>query len=252
MKKSISIIVAVFNGEGTIQKTLDSIRSQKADDVELIIIDGNSTDATRDIVSRNLDIVDHFVSEPDTGIYNAWNKGLAIAKGDWFAFIGADDWYAEGALAAYRRAVASTRPGTELISSRVRYHALYGDPRLIGRCWSWPAFQRHMTIAHVGALHHRALYARLGKYDESYKICADYELLLRARGTLRAEFIDFVTANMGGGGVSNNQLHRTYAENARARASSGGRSRMLTEIERRWDFFRAKLKRRILSLSREP
>jgi glycosyltransferase involved in cell wall biosynthesis len=217
-------------------------------DIELVVVDGVSTDGTQDIVRSAGSLVSCFICEPDTGIYNAWNKGLKVASGEWIMFIGADDWFTPGALGVFRNATAHAAVDTEFISSRVRYHALYGEPFLIGKRWSWPAFQRHMTIAHVGALHRRSLFARLGVYDENFRICGDYELLLRARETLRAEFIDVVTAEMGGAGVSNNQLARTYDESSRARRDTGGRAPWRVSVERRWDYLRAILKRRLKAI----
>ena len=239
----LTVVVAVYNGEATIGKALDSIRAQKDARIELVVIDGNSSDRTRLIVEAAGDLVDQFVSEPDTGIYNAWNKGLALARGEWISFLGADDVFTEGALAAYLAAAADADDAVDLISSRVRYHPNFGEPFVIGREWKWHEFRRHMTIAHVGALHRRGLYARLGAYDERYRICGDYELLLRARDTLEPLFIPALTVEMGGDGVSNNQLLRTFAETCRAKWESGGRSRVMCEAERHWDYFRAKVKR---------
>lgn len=242
---NLSIIVAVYNGATTLPKLFTSLRAQALEGVEVVVVDGGSTDGTQAIVEREGALISAFVSEPDTGIYNAWNKGLNMASGEWIAFIGADDWYAPGALQVYLDAIRRVDEHIELISSRVRYHALYGPPFLIGCAWSWPAFQRHMTIAHVGALHRRSLYIRVGRYDEGFRICGDYELLLRARNTLRAEFIDVVTAEMGGAGVSNNQLRVTYEESSRARRETGGRVAWRVAIERRWDYARALVKRRL-------
>lgn len=248
-RKKLSIVIAVFNGAATLQAALDSIRREKTPEIELVVVDGQSTDATVAIVERNADLVDRWISERDDGIYSAWNKGLALASGDWIAFVGADDWYAPGGLTACLEAVRRARPDTEFLSSRVRYHALFGAPFEIGRAWDWQAFQRHMTVAHVGAMHHRSLYARVGRYDERYRICGDYELLLRARDTLRAEFFPVLTAEMGGGGVSNNQLRRTYDESSRAKHEAGGRPAWRCRVERGWDFFRARVKRRLGALA---
>lgn len=246
----VTIVMAVFNACLTLDQALASIRSQKLDGIELVVVDGGSTDGTQALLEQNLDVIDRFISERDTGIYNAWNKGLALARGDWLAFVGADDVYVAGALQAYLDAASRSQPGTELISSRVRYHPNFGKPFVIGRAWRWAEFQRHMTIAHVGALHRRKLYERLGRYDERYKICGDYELLLRARDSLQTEFFPTVTIDMGGDGVSNNQLHRVYRETCRAKWESGGRPRVSCEAERVWDHLRAKVKRALPRLGR--
>ena len=87
----ISIIIATYNAERTLEETLKSIVCQDYKNIELIIVDGVSTDATLDIIQRYNKIVATLISEPDKGIYDAMNKGLGIASGDWCLFLGADD-----------------------------------------------------------------------------------------------------------------------------------------------------------------
>ena len=88
----ISIVVSVFNGADTLQQCIDSVTDQTYPAVELIVIDGGSTDGTREILLRNASKLAYWVSEPDRGIYHAWNKALVHAQGDWISFLGADDY----------------------------------------------------------------------------------------------------------------------------------------------------------------
>ena len=92
MKKIISIIIATYNAEKTLKRCLNSIVSQKKDQLELLIIDGCSTDRTMDIVREFAESIDVIVSEVDKGIYDAWNKGIRLATGEWIMFLGADDY----------------------------------------------------------------------------------------------------------------------------------------------------------------
>ena len=87
----ITVIIAVRNGAATLQRALDSVFEQTYADTELIVMDGASTDATPAIVERNAARIGYWVSEPDTGIYDAWNKALGHVTGDWICFLGADD-----------------------------------------------------------------------------------------------------------------------------------------------------------------
>ena len=89
----ITIIIAVFNGAKTLQQCIDSVAQQSYPNKELIIIDGGSKDGTLDLLKANSEKIDYWVSETDNGIYNAWNKGLAQANGDWICFLGADDFF---------------------------------------------------------------------------------------------------------------------------------------------------------------
>jgi hypothetical protein len=90
-----------------------------------------------------------------------------------------------------------------------------------------------MTVAHVGSMHHRSLFEEYGRFDESYRLSADYELLLRPRSNLRAAFLDRVTAAMALGGVSNANTRLALAEQERAKRTAGGRSGWVCGLERR-------------------
>lgn len=211
-----SIVIATFNSAATLAAALDSVLSQGRDDVELLVIDGGSTDGTMDVVRTYHSDIAHAVSEPDAGIYDAWNKGLRAASGDYIGFIGADDIYLPRALAAYDACIADN-PGCEYVSSRVRY-GCPPDDRIIGKAWSWDTFRRWMTVAHVGSMHSRSLYERVGYYDDSFGITGDYELLLRAGPTLHACFTPAITAQMGTGGVSAGHDGKVFREAALAKA----------------------------------
>ena len=80
--KVISIIIATFNAEKVLERCLKGLKLQKKDEVEILIIDGASTDHTVSIVKKNLGVVDIILSEPDRGIYDAWNKGIKLARSD--------------------------------------------------------------------------------------------------------------------------------------------------------------------------
>lgn len=210
-----SIVIACFNAATTLGVAIESVVAQGRDDVELIVIDGNSSDTTVAVIRAHAAHIDHWVSEPDSGIYDAWNKGVMAAHGRYIAFVGADDVLLPGALDAYAGLIAEA-PDAEYLSARVEYGE---GPRalLIGRPWRWDQFRRYMTVAHVGSLHRRTLFDRIGIFDDSFRITGDYELLLRAGPTLRTAFMDFVTVRMGVGGVSSGQSRRVFDETARAK-----------------------------------
>lgn len=201
--KRISIIIATFNAGRTLQNCLDSIREQKDDDIELLIIDGKSIDGTVDIVNRNKVLVDYFVSESDHGIYDAWNKGILASHGQWILFIGADDKLMPNALDRYRFFLTKSTDSYDYISARAYYLNQYGKViKIIGDKWDWKTFQTKMTVVHVASLHNRDLFEEIGFFDTAYKICADYELLLRKKDKLKAYFLNEVVVQMQTGGVS--------------------------------------------------
>jgi glycosyltransferase involved in cell wall biosynthesis len=230
VKPLITVITVVFNGAKTLEETILSVINQTYNNIEYIIIDGGSTDGTLDILKYYENAIDYWVSEKDTGIYDAWNKGLRIASGEWIAFLGADDVYLDGALEAYANlTVECYNSQIDYISSRVNLVSENKILRTIGQQWRWKTFRRYMNVAHVGSLHNRILFEKYGEYDTNYKICGDYELLLRPRFELKAAFLNLTTVNMSIGGVSDNSL--ALCEMERAKVVTGGRNYLLSRFE---------------------
>ncbi len=207
----ISIITASYNNGSTIVKTIESILNQSQLDFEFIIIDGNSNDNTVDIIKtyetnfKNKKISFKWISEPDNGIYEAWNKGIKLANRQWVCFIGTDDILMKDYIKTYSKFIENNN-NLEYISSIV--HVIKNDKiiRVIDEGWDWDLFKRNMDIGHVGSLHNMNLYKRLGLYDERLKIVGDYDLLLRAKNTLKAGYINKLTVRMGADGISSNNL----------------------------------------------
>ena len=104
----VSIITVCYNSAKTIKRTIKSVAEQDYEEIEYIIIDGGSTDGTLDIIDRYKDKISVLVSEPDEGIYDAMNKGIARATGDIIGFMNSDDWYADGAIVAIAEAFKKT------------------------------------------------------------------------------------------------------------------------------------------------
>lgn len=202
----ISIIIATWNAAKTLRTCLDSIVSQMTDDTELIIVDGGSKDETNDITRSYGDMVSVHISEPDKGIYDAWNKGVKVAKGDWVMFIGADDVLLPGAIEQYQRTINTTEDICQY--DYICAHNEYVDKngkllKLLGSNPKWSVFRRTMNAAHVASLHNRkSLFETIGGYNLDFKICADYELLLRKMDKLKTLFIDTRIARMKVGGMS--------------------------------------------------
>lgn len=202
MSKIISIIIATYNSEKTLEKCLCSIIKQKDNSIELIIVDGGSTDQTLEILKRHEKSIDCLISELDEGIYDAWNKGIKVATGNWLMFVGSDDELRPECIPSYQRQIQNNID-YDYISGRIMLVNQRGDElREFGQPYDWSVFRTIMNLAHVSALHNRRLYDTYGYYDTSYKICGDYELLLRPKSALKVKFIDKILANMAIGGVS--------------------------------------------------
>ena len=214
----ITIIIAVFNGAKTLQQCIDSVAEQSYANKQLIIIDGGSTDGTVELLQANAQSISYWISEPDAGIYNAWNKGLMQANGEWICFLGADDYFWDDqVLASMSRLLVKLPMIIRVAYSQIMLLSENGQELyLSGEPWQKvkQRFKQLMSIPHPGTMHRRDLFEQHGYFDESFRIAGDYELLLRDLKTADAEFIpDLVTVGMLQGGISSNpkntlsQLH---------------------------------------------
>lgn len=222
----VSVVTAVYNAASTLVQCIESVIAQDYHDVEFILMDGGSTDGSIDIL-RSYGNRIHWKSEPDKGIYDAWNKSLALASGEWIAFLGADDCYLPGAISTYMHFI--NQMDADYVSSQVRWLHTSGRSQIIGEAWRWPRFQSFMTTAHVGSMHRYTLYQRYGFYNPTYRIVGDYELLLRPRASLRAFFMPIVTVEMQAGGASDS--FAALSEARRAKTTTGGRNVLRATID---------------------
>jgi len=181
-----SIVIAVRNAAGALPGALRSLVAQTCKDFELIIVDGASTDGTGEVARAGLARMDSrattLISEPDQGVYDAFNKGLACAHGRYLAFLGADDRYQPGALAAVAAAIG-TDPDDEPDAIAGAYN-LIDEQGHAAKKLPRPEFT-HQRLPRSMPTNHQALFLRTelvrqaGGFDLSYKIAGDYDLFLR-------------------------------------------------------------------------
>lgn len=167
----ISVVIAVLNRANCIGRAIESVAAQSYKNVELIIIDGGSVDGTQDVLKKYDSVITYWISEPDNGIYDALNKGISIAKGDWINIQGSDDFLYDS--------LSEVVP--YLVSDRTVY---YGD--LFYQCMEMVKFGRLSSyqLANYRFGHHRFFFPRKlfteYSYNTKYSICADYEMVVRA------------------------------------------------------------------------
>jgi len=213
--KVISIIIATYNADKVLDVCLKSIIPQLSKEIELIMIDGGSSDNTVKIIKNNRQFIEYTISEPDNGIYDAWNKGIEKSKGEWIMFIGADDELLPNSLIEYLNLI-QTKDLTlfDYISAQNEY--INNDNKLIkllGNGAEWKLMRRGMSAAHVGSLHNKKnLFNKVGHYNLDFKLCADYELLLRKKDNLKSYFLPRRISNMKVGGMSfsTNAIKESY------------------------------------------
>lgn len=200
----ISIIIATWNAAKTLKRCLDSIVPQLTDETELILVDGGSKDDTNKIIDSYGDKVAVHISEPDKGIYDAWNKGVSKAKGDWVMFIGADDILLEGAIEYYLANLNYiSNTDIDFISCKIKSITEDGNfLQYTGKLWNYTRCKINMDVTHVASLTSKKYFEKVGVFNIEYKICGDYELLMRGGKRMKAKFIDFPIAEMPIGGTS--------------------------------------------------
>ncbi|WP_439532565.1 glycosyltransferase family 2 protein [Polymorphobacter sp.] len=211
----LSVVTAVYNRERTIADAVDSLRRQTHAKVEHIIIDGGSTDGTLDVLRRTLAADARLVSEPDGGIYDAINKGMARATGEVVGLLHSDDWLADNdVLADVARAFT---PGIDAVYGDLEYVS-DKDPTRIVRHWQAGPYS-HARLKQGWMPPHPTLFVRRSflerhspggrPYDTRLRIAADYEAMLRwFSAGMRTAYLPRVLVKMRTGGASNRSLAR--------------------------------------------
>lgn len=203
MNKKISIIIATYNAENTVKRCIDSIACQKSDEIELLVIDGDSKDRTVGILKSYGSIIDILKSEPDKGLYDAWNKALRLATGEWIMFLGADDYLYPDAMSFYLNFLQEKENtnAIDLICAQCLFVDEKGKTlKIWGLPYQWERFIDRMEISHGSTLHNCRLFQEIGEFNIHFRISADYEFLLRKK--MNAVFLERKILVMQVGGMS--------------------------------------------------
>ncbi len=216
----LSILVATWNCAPLLATCLNSLAIQSWKDWELLLLDNSSTDGTAELAAawqqtQGLEKRLIWSSEPDAGIYDAWNRGLQLAQGTYLSFIGADDTFLDAG--SLERIAGLTASGADLITARNAYYA--ADGRFLrhwGSGWQWQRMRQSMNIAHPGMLVRRELFDRMGPFDSSFRICGDYDWFLRLPKDLRTVHTTESILKVVQAGVSHTRISAVYAETFRA------------------------------------
>ncbi len=203
MDRKLSIITVCLNSEATIEQTIESVLVQKDENVEYIIVDGNSTDRTLDIVDKYRKDIEIIISEPDCGIYDAMNKGISLAKGEIIGIINSDDWYEPGAFKSIRKTFLNS--GADIVYGKMNLVSENGNfEQLVPM--DIEKLRYEMEIPHPTAFVKKNIYEKFGLFSMQYKIAADYDLMLRYyTNGVKFAYRNEILANFRWGGVSNQQ-----------------------------------------------
>jgi glycosyltransferase involved in cell wall biosynthesis len=221
---SISVLIVVFNRKELLKRAIDSFIIQDYPYKELIVIDGGSTDGTVDILIENERHITYWKSEPDRGIYHAFNKALDRATGNWIYFLGSDDYlWNDSVLSNFVQNVCGYQNIPLVVYGKVVLVSKNGDElEQLNKSWqeTKPLFLEGCYICHQGVFHSRKLFDIHGIFDESFRISGVYELLLRELKDNDALFLpDLTVAAMQTGGLSTSSRNslEIFSEYERAR-----------------------------------
>jgi glycosyltransferase involved in cell wall biosynthesis len=219
--KTISIITICLNSAKTIDATIESVLSQGQEQLEYIIVDGGSTDGTQDIIRSFGESIKVFVSEPDKGISDAFNKGIALSSGKIIGIINSDDILLPGAIDMILSYFLE-HPDVQIIHGDV---LLYENGIFIKRIkppsrWWFP--WRLVVFNHPATFVRKEVYERCGTFKQEYRVAMDVEIYLRwIKAGVKIYYLPESLVNMTAGGASGRRALVGYSETKRAFIEKG-------------------------------
>jgi len=211
----ISIITVCYNAFNSIEKTIESVLNQTYTNIEYIIIDGGSTDGTSDVIHKYIDKISYYISEPDKGISDAFNKGISRATGQLISLLNADDYYDPDTVELVaKKYIEIGCPDKTIFHGHLR--VIYPKRTEIYKPGSLSRFKFELPVWHPTVFVTKDVYENY-RYSLDYKIAMDYELLSRAYAdNCCFVAIPNVLNNMFGGGISNVAAIKGFKEVKRA------------------------------------
>ncbi|HEY4214931.1 MAG TPA: glycosyltransferase family 2 protein [Steroidobacteraceae bacterium] len=210
----VTVITVCFNSVRTIDRTLDSIAAQTWPDVEYIVIDGASTDGTVERLRARAHEIDLWISEPDRGISDAFNKGIALASGEYVALLSSDDWVEPQHFAQAVRGLSDAK--VEFVYGDLMFHPADARPPYVfvgEQDYGLRLPHTMPDLNHPTVVCRRRLYAQHGLYDIGLRVAMDYEWFLRGfRQGVRGAYVPGLITHMSMEGISHRQFRRGLAE----------------------------------------
>lgn len=206
----VSIIFPVKNSQETVEKSLSSLINQTYKNIEIIVIDGLSTDKTCEIIKSFNNYITYFISEPDNGIGDAMNKGLKVVNGELVGILNADDYYLPNAVELM---VDNYLSNTDFI-----YHAdcniFFDDSKYYNsKSSAIVDLKKGMLIQHIATFVPKKFYDKIGSFDSTLKISADWDFLLRCQlNGIKFIKINETIANYSTGGTSTKNIKTLLKE----------------------------------------
>ncbi|MBI2691022.1 MAG: glycosyltransferase [Solirubrobacterales bacterium] len=238
---SLTVVTPTYNADATIRETLSSIQSQGYPALEHIVVDGGSTDGTVELLAEEAEAGRlRYISEPDRGLSDAFNKGVAMATGDWIAWLNADDTYEPGALAVVGAALAGEN-GAEWAVGRCKIMGGSGEEsrkavtaykNFLLKRFSLRLYLTNNFVSSPATFVRRTVLDEIGALDERFKYSADYDLWLRLARRSNPVYIDADVARfrMADDSLSITGFEEQFVEHAQNAVDNGEGHRVAVAI----------------------
>jgi len=200
----LSIIIPTYNSCETLEKCLESILNQTFEDFEIIIMDGNSNDSTVQIAKNYYNDKIKIFSENDCGVFDAMNKAINRAKGEWLYFLGSDDELYENVT--LKKIAYFFKSNSKIIYGNIIVHQDAGwakNGQIYDGFFSKEKIIQN-NICHQSIFYHKDVFNSIGYYNQKYSISADHDFNIRACALFEFQYVDLIIAKFKGGGLSSN------------------------------------------------
>jgi glycosyltransferase involved in cell wall biosynthesis len=219
LKLKVSIITVVYNNRHTISEAIDSVLSQTYNNIEYIIIDGDSNDGTTDIIDSYKDKISIVISETDNGIYDAMNKGINLATGDIIGILNSDDIYYSNDVIDNIIKDFIIDPDLDIVYGNIVYVDKFDTSRIVRKWVSCNYYNNFFEDAHVpphpSLFLKKTIYSEAGLFNLNYKLAADYEFMLRIfkKFNYKSKYLNNFFVKMRLGGATNKNFKNIYKGN---------------------------------------
>jgi glycosyltransferase involved in cell wall biosynthesis len=209
----VSIITVVRNGEKTLERTIQSVKEQTYESIEYIVIDGASKDTTLKIIRKHEESIDYWLSEPDNGIYDAFNKGVSACTGEFIGILNSDDWMSQDQISNAVKSFSDS--GADFVHGDIYYHKKKGEK--IFKCGDAnysEIIQKMMPqLYHTTMLCKSELFRKVGLFRTTFRIAGDYDWFIRVHSQgFKGVYEPQITGHMKIGGISTTFRRRAVLE----------------------------------------
>jgi glycosyltransferase involved in cell wall biosynthesis len=215
----VSVVTVCYNSAATIADTIKSVAKQDYESLEYIVVDGKSSDDTVQIVERSGPVVTKCISERDSGIYDAFNKGLSLATGEVIGFLNSDDFYPRADVISLVARAFADDPDLDAIYGDLCYVKQFDTDKIL-RYWRSSDYRPGLFVSgwvppHPTFFVRKHVYEHFGGFDLSYRIAADWELLARLIEVkrIKTRYLAEVLVHMRLGGVTNRSWSNVWKQN---------------------------------------